>query len=250
MITIEEIVRKRPHLREALDLYEKVNAFKRSVADLYRDPFPLEDTAYPPEFVDAIFRSFSSIFDISADVLNPLKEAMRLRQIDLSRLPLREATAFSLPYHEDELAGILFLLAKPYFARLGKSCGPLAAPWAEGRCPLCNAVPSLSFIRQNEARTFYCSYCEYTGPWHRIGCPNCQVRDPIRLGIIEIEEEKGFRIDLCSECKSYVKTADRYILDDYTPDLIDIISMPLDIIAQGKGYRRCSPNPIGMLTLA
>jgi FdhE protein len=249
MITIEEIVRSRPHLRDALDLYKKADAFNRSVIDVYGGSFAIEETAYPPELLDAIFGSFSSIFDISMDILTPLKEAMRFRRIDLSRLPLHEPSAFSLPYHEDELAGILFLLSKPYFMGLANSCGPLAVSWEEGRCPLCNAVPSLSFIRQNEARTFCCSYCEYTGPWHRIGCPNCRNRDPQGLGIIEIEEEKGFRVDLCSECKSYVKTANDYLLGDYTPDLIDIVSIPLDIIAQSKGYRRRSPNPIGLLTM-
>jgi FdhE protein len=248
MITIEEIVRRRPHLRNALDFYEKVDAFKRSAADLYKGPFAPGDIAYPPELLDAIFGSFSSIFDVSADVLTPLKEAMRFRQIDLSRLPLHEIPAFSMPYHEDELAGILFLISKPYFIRLGSSRGFLETSWVEGRCPVCNAVPSLSFIRQNEARQFYCSYCEYMGPWQRIGCANCRNSDPLRIEIIEIEEEKGFRIDLCNDCKSYLKTANGYMLDDYTPDLIDIVSIPLDIIAQGKGYRRHSPNPIGMLT--
>lgn len=246
MIAVEKIVRDRPHLRDAIDLYEKVAAFKRSTVDLGKDSFPFEDTTYPPELLDSIFGSFSSIFDISPDIIGPLKEAMTFRRIDLSRLPLHETPAFSLPYHEDELAGVLFLISKPYFMRLGNSCGLLASSWTEGRCPVCNSIPSLSFIRQNEARKFFCSYCEYMGPWHRIGCPNCQNRDPVKLDIIEIEEEKGLRIDLCNECKSYVKTANDYLLDDYTPELVDIISLPLDIIAQGRGYVRRSPNPIGL----
>lgn len=246
MITIEEIIGKRPHLSDALRMYEKVVEFKRLTADLNKDPVSFGDTAYPSELINPIFESFSFIFDVPEDMLAPLKEAMKLGQIDFTRLPLNETPAFSLPYHEDELAGILFIISKPYFLRVKKSYDTSHISWEEGRCPVCNSIPSLAFIKMDEGKTLYCSFCENRGHWHRIGCPNCQNRDTHKLDIIEIEEEKGFRIDLCNECKSYIKTVDESLLNDYTPELLDMISLPLDIIAQGKGYKRHSPNPVGM----
>jgi len=245
MITIEEIAEKRPHLKDALRVYGKVTEFNRKIEGMHiTSPFP-EDINYPPSFIDPIIESFSSVFDVPADILAPLKEAMKLGQVDISRLPLNETPAFSLPYHEGELKNLLFLISKPFFLRLGDSLEVSTLFWEEGRCPVCHAVPSLSFIKP-EGKTLSCSYCSSRGKWHRIGCPHCQNRDARKLEILEVEQEKGFRIDLCNECKSYLKTMDEGLLSEYTPELLDIMSLPLDILAQDRGYQRRSPNPIGV----
>lgn len=249
MITIKEIGDERPHLKETLRLYEKVVKFKLSTVDLNKNPISVGDIAYPPDLIGPVFERFSATFDIPEDILTPLQEAMKFGQIDFTRLPMNEIPAFSLPYHADELAGILFLMSKPYFLWLGKSYDISNKFWEEGRCPVCNSVPSVSFIKKDEGRRLHCSFCESSGPWHRIGCPNCQGRDSHKIDIITAEEEKGFRIELCNECKSYMKTTEEELLSNYSPELLDIISLPLDIIAQNKGYKRHSPNPVGMMKM-
>jgi len=246
MRDVQEIAEKKPHLKEVLALYEKVVEFRRLTADVTVTSGSL---AYLPGATDVIFRSFLTVFTMPESILDPLKEAMKLGQIDLARLPLNEIPAFSLPYHQDELSAILFLISKPYFLQLGGSGIVRDAFWEHGKCPACTAAPSLSFIKQDEGRLLYCSYCENRGKWHRIGCPHCHSRDTDNLGIIEAEEEKGFRIDFCNRCKSYIKTIDYPLLDDYSPELLDIISLPLDILAQGRGYKRLSPNPVGMMKM-
>jgi len=247
VITIKEIAAQRPHLKDALGLYEKVTEFNRLIGEMSASALPSPgDICYPPSSIDPLIESFSSVVDVPMDILAPLKEAMRLGQVDISSLPFNETPAFSLPYHEDELAGFLFLIGRPFFLRLGSSLNISSLFWEEGRCPVCNAAPSLSFLRQEEGKVLSCSYCSSRGTWHRIGCPHCQNRDARELEIIEVEQEKGFRIDLCNECKSYLKTMDEGLLSEYTPELLDIISLPLDILAQDRGYKRRSPNPIGM----
>ena len=248
MTTIEEIAKSRPHLREALGLFKKMETFERLVQDM--EFLEAGATSYRPESVDAVFESFISAFDIPGDFLSPLREAMKLGRIDFTRLPMNETPAFSLPFHEDELQTTLFMIGKPFFLSLRNSLKVDPAFWPEGRCPVCNALPSLAFIRQDGGRSLFCSYCGFSGPWHRIGCPNCQNRGPRGLDINEIEEEKGFRIDFCNECRSYIKTVNAKLLEEYSPELIDIVSLPLDIVAQGKGYRRHSPNPIGIMTIS
>lgn len=59
----------------------------------------------------------------------------------------------------------------------------------------------------------------------------------------------NLRIDICDACNSYLKTVEFRILHDLNPEVADLISLPLDIIAQDKGYRRLSPNPIGMIRM-
>lgn len=246
MSTLEEIAGKKPYLKDALGLYQKVTEFNRAIESMNLAALSPGDISYPPSFVDPVIESFSSIFDVPIDILVPLAEAMRLGQLDLSRLPLNETPAFSLPYHQDELESLLFLISRPFFLRLGSLLAVSSVFWEEGRCPVCRAVPSLSFINQEEGRTISCSYCSSRGKWHRIGCPHCQNRDARKLEILQVEQEKGFRIDLCNECKSYIKTMDESLLSEYPAELLDIISLPLDILAQGRGYKRLSPNAIGM----
>ncbi len=247
MITLEEIAANRPYLKDTLKLYERTIEFRGLTSGVAGVSGAV---AYTSGSIDLIFKSFSTAFEMPEDMLDPLREAMKLGQIDLTRLPLNEVPAFSLPYHKDELSAILFLLAKPYFLWLRGSANVHDAFWEEGRCPVCRSVPSLSFITQEGRRTLYCSYCESVGKWHRIGCPYCRKRDSEILEIFTAEEEKGFRVDLCNGCRSYVKTINDPLLQDYSPDLLDIISLPLDVLAQERRYERLSPNPVGMRKMA
>jgi formate dehydrogenase maturation protein FdhE len=40
------------------------------------------------------------------------------------------------------------------------------------------------------------------------------------------------------------------IIKDMSIDLADMASLPLDIVAQGKGYARMAPNPISLKKMA
>ena len=60
------------------------------------------------------------------------------------------------------------------------------------------------------------------------------------------EDEPGFRIATCDECQTYVKIVESPVLNEMGVDLADLASLPLDIVAQEKGYGRMAPNPIGL----
>jgi FdhE protein len=246
MVSIEEIIEKKPHLKDTLRLYENVVEFNRIVKDLILS----EETAYSSELIEPIFKTFSSIFEIPEEDIEPLKEAMRLGQIDLARLPLNEVPPVSLPYNKDEIAKILFLISKPYFIRLRNSCNLDNIFWQEGRCPVCHSIPSIAAIDKDGKKHLYCSFCGTTGYYKRIGCPSCLNSDTSKINIITAEEEEGIRIDICDVCSSYLKTIEIGLLEDLTPELADLISLPLDIIAQVRGYTRPSSNPIGMIKMS
>ncbi|GAB4414567.1 MAG: formate dehydrogenase accessory protein FdhE [Thermodesulfovibrionales bacterium] len=254
-VSIDEIIEKKPHLKDTLRLYEKVIRFTGAIRELPllsnidKNPIGPEDLTYPSKLIKPIFDAFSAIFDMPEESLEPLKEAMRLGQIDLTRLPLKETPAFLLPYYEDELTTILFLISKPYFLWLRDSCNLDGTFYQEGRCPVCNSIPSMASIAEDGKRRLYCSFCGTTGYYKRIGCPACLNEDTSAMDIITVEEEKGFRINTCNACGSYLKTVDAGLLNDLSPDLADLISLPLDIIAQERGFRRHSPNPIGIINM-
>lgn len=247
---IEEIIDKKPHLKETLFLYKKVKDFNDSVAELCRKFGNHGEICYEPSMVEEVFIRFSEIFNIPPESLTPLLEAMRLGQIDLTRLPHNEVSGFILPYHEDELRMVLFIIGRPFFLDMKRLFTIDDLFWEEGRCPVCSARPTMSSLLHDGRRRLHCSFCTITGFYRRLGCPICGNFDIKKDNMLVIEEEEGCRIECCDECGSYIKTVREEKLKEYFIDIADLISLPLDIIAQGRGYRRNSPNPLGMLTMA
>lgn len=250
---IDASIEERPYLKDTLNFYKKVAEFKGVLYDIYKSPVSSGDWSYPAERITQIFKSFSSIFDIPEESIEPLKEAIKFNRIDFAKLPLNDVPEYDFSYNEfshNEDDILLFLISKSFFLRLKDSRNPGEIFWENGKCPVCKSTPSFSFNMGEEGRMLYCSYCESRGWWNRIGCPNCESNSADKIITLEFEKEEGFKLSLCNECSSYVKTAERRLLDNYPPDILDIISLPLDIVAQNRGYQRLSPNPIGMRKMA
>jgi FdhE protein len=249
MDLIEELIAKKPHLEDPLRFYAKSLQFTDGVRALGMAWRPGLN-AYPPVFIGRIVERFMSVFDLPEGSLSPLKQALELGEIDFTRLPLLEAPAFSLPYAEDDLTMLLFLLSRPYFFGRNDVLSYDDRLWEEGRCPVCSARPALSSLSPKGHQQLYCSFCGTKGQYDAIGCHVCHNQDPARLETIEFENEAEFRVRACNACRSYVKIADRALLERMTPDLADLISLPLDIVVQEKGYKRPSPNAIGMVRMS
>ena len=243
--TIEDIIRGKPHLADPFRFYEKAVQFTESVRGL-RLPARREMHSYPRESVDRIFKIFSATFEFPEGTLSPLKQAMGLNEIDLTRLPLGDIPAFSLPYPEDDLVMLLFIISKPYFLGLRETFGMDNRSWEEGRCPVCNAQPSISWTGEDGRRRISCSFCGTVGYHERIGCMICQNNDVPKQNVFVFRGEAGFRLNTCDACRSYVKTVDAAMLSRMGPEVADLMSLPLDIVVQEKGFQRRSPNPIGM----
>jgi FdhE protein len=242
---IEELIRKKPHLAEPLRFYEKAVRFTESVRELASATGPGQ-VAYAPDVINRIFDRFSSFIDLPDGSLDPLKRAMELGEIDFTRLPLNEVPAFSLPYPEDDLSILLFLVSKPFFLALREARRLDGRMWEEGRCPVCSGEPAVTWIGKDGRRLASCSYCGTTGRVNSPGCTLCRIVDASKQGTLEFEHEAGFKINTCDRCHSYVKTIDEGMIVDWSPEVADLISLPIDIVVQEKGFVRRSPNPIGM----
>ena len=246
---IEEIISKKPHLADPLRFYEKVLRFTEDVRKLSVSPKPGQ-VAYPSDLAARILDSLSTMIDLPEGTLSPLQQAFELREIDFTRLPLREVPAFSLPYAEEDLAMLLFLVSRPYFQALREARGVNVLSWEEGKCPICNARPALSSPEEDGRKRLLCSFCGSSGPFPRTQCPVCLNREPAKSSIFTFAGEEGFSVQTCDECKSYVKIVDPELLSRYGPDLADLASLPLDMVIQQKGYKRRSPNPLGMMNMS
>jgi FdhE protein len=250
-IDIQALIKQRPHLKDPLELYARWQRFHHEASKLLQKGrsalSPADSKAYPRESAGPVFRLFVSIFNLPFKEFEPLCQALEDGDIDFMRFPQSEIpTLSSLSCTEEELAGILFLLSRPFFLALRETFPLDGSEWKDGRCPLCSAQAALTSIVEGPKRNLHCSFCGTFGPYRFIGCPNCGTVDTAMLNTIVSEDEPGFRIATCDECRTYVKVMESSVLTEMTVDLADMASLPLDIVAQGKGYARMAPNPISL----
>lgn len=248
------LVDQRPHLKEPILLYAKWQEFSRRVADLLANqPAPREtdgSPAYPRGLAAAIVELFASCFALPQEALSALAEAVAKGDIDFMQLPTGDLLEAQQNGNDGEWEKLLFLFCRPYFLALGADFPYTDREWVEGRCPLCSARPALGSVVEGPKRLLHCSYCATSGPYRFIGCPHCGSVDTDQLGAILSEDEPGFRVVTCDACRSYLKVAESSHLGAMSLDHADLVSLPLDLVAQGKGYRRHAPNPIGLTKMA
>ncbi len=162
----------KPHLKEIISLYRKVQKFESEVTLKHRYNI-LENVHhhYIEDDIDTVIDAFSQVFNLRHEETDSLKDCMRSGDIDFMHLRNNEA-----PLIDDHFA-ILYILSRPFFRSLKKCMDIDNIYWQEGRCPVCSAFPSLSFIETDAQRRYYCSYCGSVGNYKRIGCPFCQNED-------------------------------------------------------------------------
>ena len=118
---------------------------------------------------------------------------------------------------------------------------------AVGTCPLCGSLPLISALEEKEGyRHATCSFCRHHYRIKRIACPVCGEEDQKKLTFFTVDEEPGFRVDVCETCKTYIKTIDFRQLDRIAvPVLDDLDSLALDYVAAGQGYKRATLSAWG-----
>ncbi|MFP4672181.1 MAG: formate dehydrogenase accessory protein FdhE [Desulfohalobiaceae bacterium] len=111
--------------------------------------------------------------------------------------------------------------------------------WEYGYCPVCGSLPLICLLRDQGQRYGCCSFCGTQYHIPRLGCVYCGEQDAARQDYVYSEEVQGFRVDVCGSCSNYIKTADFRQMDrHYLPELDDLQSLALDLVAQEKGYTR------------
>ena len=145
-----------------------------------------------------------------------------------------EPGAHAEPDHLPMLA-VGFALA-PYLQRAAELILPCLdlSLWAEGFCPICGGQPNLALLEQSRgARQLFCSRCDGSWIYRRIGCPFCgsegkQTYYPSQDG--------AHRLYVCPDCHRYLKTADlREIHRPVYPQVERLILVGMDLAVQQIG---------------
>jgi FdhE protein len=112
------------------------------------------------------------------------------------------------------------------------------AEWSEGYCPICGREPKIGEIRDDEGtRYLFCNQCGFEWEYRRIRCPFCGNEEQQTLAYFTIEEDDRYRVDVCNECKRYIKILDfRDTKEKPDMDVEDIATLHLDMLANDEGY--------------
>lgn len=112
------------------------------------------------------------------------------------------------------------------------------AGWAEGYCPICGREPKIGEIRdQDESRYLFCNQCGFEWNFVRIKCPFCGNEEQQSLAYFTIDGDERYSVDVCNECKRYIKIVDfRKAKQKADLDVEDIATLHLDMLANDEGY--------------
>ena len=117
----------------------------------------------------------------------------------------------------------------------------LPATWWEGYCPLCGAWPVVAeYTGLERKRRLRCGRCGTGWAIPLLRCVFCDETEHDHLGYLTPEAgEQTRKIEVCHTCKGYVKgfTTVR-ALAPWAILLDDLTTVPLDVAALERGYRR------------
>lgn len=111
--------------------------------------------------------------------------------------------------------------------------------WFYGYCPVCGENPVMAkLIGENGQRKLYCGLCETEWLYYRIGCPFCGNQDPTNLSFFTAGVLEQYRVYLCEQCRSYLKTVDERKCGEVDLFCEDIATVDLDALTLEEGYNR------------
>jgi FdhE protein len=158
-------------------------------------------------------------------------------------LPLDEEAAANAEGEEDSFDLVELFIEesiRPALEKVVERYGDAAgkSEWSEGYCPICGREPKIGEIRDDEgSRYLFCNQCGFEWHYRRIKCPFCGNEEQRTLAYFTIEEDERYRVDVCNECKRYIKMIDfRDSKEKADLDVEDIATLHLDMLANDEGY--------------
>ena len=105
-------------------------------------------------------------------------------------------------------------------------------------CPVCGSPPALALLGHEGRRVLCCSFCRHQWRAPRVFCALCENTRSGQLHYFFAEEEKDLRVDVCDNCRQYLKSIDtRDLARPVFPPLEQVASLHLDMIAAEKGFK-------------
>ena len=110
--------------------------------------------------------------------------------------------------------------------------------WSWGYCPVCGGDPFLGVVRHEQGtRYLVCAACATEWIFPRVKCPFCETTNHDSLWYYMASGDERCRVEICEECKHYIKTIDQRKLAHQESLLVqNIKTLHLDMVVGEKGY--------------
>jgi len=120
--------------------------------------------------------------------------------------------------------------------------------WRYGYCPICGGLPAIAALVGEEGkRVGLCSFCGHLWKLPRLGCPFCDTDKQDDLRYFFGEGDDLYRVQVCEQCKGYLKVVDtREGGDPKALAVDDVVTAHLDLLAEEEGYQRKAPRLWGI----
>lgn len=138
---------------------------------------------------------------------------------------------------------------QPYAEFLADRAHRPEPPLRRPACPYCGSPPLVGVLRQEgdgAKRSLVCSWCRSEWDYLRLACPACEERDEKRLCVYTTEAFPHMRVEACDTCRSSLTTIDLTRNGLAVPEVDELAALPLALWTQQNGYRKVSPNFIGL----
>ena len=245
----QEICKGRIHL-EPLQLSEELQAAKA------REKLPLIEIEAFSYDVDESAKLFLTLCQLATQANPKLSAAAAiiLNAVDKTVKPhalfsgllngdeaMFENVATELEIEKPVLGFLIYNSIKPSLGACADQLATYLPPddtWLQDYCPICGNAPILSLLEGEGRRKLVCSFCGHLWSAKRVHCPYCDSSQNKDLHYFYSEEEKDTRVDLCDNCKKYLKTLDTRKIDRLVYPPLELIStVHLDIKAQEMGFQ-------------
>jgi FdhE protein len=120
--------------------------------------------------------------------------------------------------------------------------------WRRPYCPICGGLPAIAALVGEEGkRKGLCSFCGHLWKLPRLGCPFCGNEKQEDLRYFYGEGDDIYRVQVCEQCKGYIKVVDtREGGDPKALAVDDVVTAHLDLLAEEEGYQRKAPRLWGI----
>ena len=120
--------------------------------------------------------------------------------------------------------------------------------WRHGYCPICGGLPAIAaLIGEEGKRVGLCSFCGHLWNLLRLSCPFCGTDKQEDLRYFFAEGDDLYRVQVCEQCKGYLKVVDtRKGGDPKALAVDDMLTAHLDLLAEKEGYQRKAPRLWGI----
>ena len=144
---------------------------------------------------------------------------------------------------------LAWIFLQPYAEYLSARRAPAIEDGTPSHCPVCGAKPIVGVLRpegDGARKSLVCMLCAHEWTFRRIYCPACgEDREP-RMAFYAAPEIPHVRVDVCDTCHFYLKSVDLTKTGLAIPVVDELATLPLDLWAREKGYRKVQMNMLGI----